>query len=401
MIKCSSIQFAVRCWLAIPLVVSVFAWTLANNHPVHADENASDQGEPVEIAAEELQSYLADLRSDSYAARMAAMHGLIESGGSAIDLLLEELDRTNDAEFQLRALEVLERLAHREIAVRESPASQALKQLVDSNKPVLASRAGSRLQRVADRRRLYASARLTELGAQINSETWRMRQLAQRPPMTESVVLDSKSWQGTAEDARLLTDLADVGDVRLLGPQINDEYLDSVGKLEGLISLSMKSTSITDAGMAKLAACRDLAILEIRYADISDTSIDVLAQMSLHAVEITGTRITSEGVKTLEERVPGIRIDFKAGAYLGVGADMMAAEGQNGCRLTRVEQDSAAEAAGLMIGDVITAYHGQKVVDFESLRALIAKNRAGDIVTVEWQRRGKPFKAEVELGAWD
>ena len=339
------------------------------------------------------------LDSGSYAQRNAAMGRLIDAGEPAIELIQKKISSASETEVQLRALDVLKILADREIAQRDSPAVQALEQLVGSEDPVLSRRAATRLDSVAEQRRDFAVKRLQELGANIDGDSWRQQILVGRAMLTQRVDLDSTIWHGTEEDAQLIAELGDVGEMRFTGPQITDRYLDPVGKLKGLVILYISRTSITDAGIARLKECKELARIVVRYTDITDASIETLAQLNVHSVEIIGTQITVQGVESLRERVPGIKVEYKAGAYLGVGADILGVD-EKGCRLNRIEPESAAAKAGLMVDDIIVTYAGKEITDFESLRNLIAINRPGDVVAVEWLRGSKTYKKDVVLGAW-
>ncbi|MEM8680114.1 MAG: PDZ domain-containing protein, partial [Planctomycetota bacterium] len=349
---------------------------------------------PLQISAQ-----LDDLASESYARRNAAMTQLIEAGSPAIDLILQKIRNSSEAEVQIRGLDVLKILADREIAERNSPAVNALETLARSDDPVLARRANTRLDGVAQQRRDFAVKRLQELGAKVDGDSWRQKILVGRGMITQRIDLDSNLWHGTEEDAQLIAELGDVGEVRLTGPQITDDYLEPLTKLTGLVYVYLSRTSVTDEGIAKLKACPDLAKVVLRYMDLTDATIGSLAEMNVHSVEIIGTDITLQAVEGLREQVPGIKVEYKAGAYLGVGADILGTNDQ-GCRLNRIEPDSAAAKAGLMVDDIVVSYDGKEITDFESLRNLIAVNRPGDVVSVEWLRGKKSFKADVTLGAW-
>ncbi len=70
---------------------------------------------------------------------------------------------------------------------------------------------------------------------------------------------------------------------------------------------------------------------------------------------------------------------------------------EGGCRVTEVVAGSSADAAGLKPGDVITAVNGEGVADIPSLTQIVRKHQAGDTVSVEFLREGKPNRADVVL----
>ena len=83
------------------------------------------------------------------------------------------------------------------------------------------------------------------------------------------------------------------------------------------------------------------------------------------------------------------------GPFLGVGPDD---NGDDRARIGRVIQGSAAENAGLRVGDVVQRFGGKKVKNFESLVQLIRKRKAGDKVEIEIERNGKTETMKVTLG---
>jgi len=82
--------------------------------------------------------------------------------------------------------------------------------------------------------------------------------------------------------------------------------------------------------------------------------------------------------------------------------------GIEGVVLMRVAPDSAAGRAGLkgavetqdgeiLLGDVITAIDGEKVVTLDDMQTILDRHKVGDRVTVEYTRDGKKLQATVTL----
>ena len=67
----------------------------------------------------------------------------------------------------------------------------------------------------------------------------------------------------------------------------------------------------------------------------------------------------------------------------------------DGARVQQVVEGSAAAAAGLKEGDVITAVGDRAVIDSESLTAVVREHRVGDSVDVTYLRDGAEQKTEV------
>jgi S1-C subfamily serine protease len=79
--------------------------------------------------------------------------------------------------------------------------------------------------------------------------------------------------------------------------------------------------------------------------------------------------------------------------FLGIGIE----DGDMGALITEVLADSAAERAGLLVGDVITAVNGEAVVDAEALRDAIGGLRPRESVTLEVLRDGETVTIEARL----
>ena len=67
----------------------------------------------------------------------------------------------------------------------------------------------------------------------------------------------------------------------------------------------------------------------------------------------------------------------------------------DGARVQQVVGESAADAAGLKEGDVITAVGDRAVIDSESLTAVVREYRVGDSVDVTYLRDGAEQTTEV------
>ena len=84
-------------------------------------------------------------------------------------------------------------------------------------------------------------------------------------------------------------------------------------------------------------------------------------------------------------------------ALLGVST-RPAADG-SGAEVLAIEPDSAADLAGLEVGDVIVAVDDDPITDPSELGVAIAERRPGDMVTLTVQRGGSELELEAELGA--
>lgn len=83
-------------------------------------------------------------------------------------------------------------------------------------------------------------------------------------------------------------------------------------------------------------------------------------------------------------------------AMLGVVTD----EADKGARITSITGESAAEKAGLKVGDVITHIGNKEVDGASDVAEAIREHKPGDKVTVRYLRDGKEMKVTAELGKW-
>ena len=81
-------------------------------------------------------------------------------------------------------------------------------------------------------------------------------------------------------------------------------------------------------------------------------------------------------------------------AFLGVGADGEDEEP----RIGTIFPGSAADKAGLKVGDVLLSFAGRKIKQFEDLPPLVRRHKPGQKVALEVRRGDKTLKFEVTLG---
>lgn len=85
-------------------------------------------------------------------------------------------------------------------------------------------------------------------------------------------------------------------------------------------------------------------------------------------------------------------------AFLGVeGADVLT-DGQAGAVIVAVVEDSAAEAAGLAVDDVVISFDGVPILSWGDLIAQVRAHQPGDTVDLELLRDGEELTLTVTLG---
>jgi serine protease Do len=73
----------------------------------------------------------------------------------------------------------------------------------------------------------------------------------------------------------------------------------------------------------------------------------------------------------------------------------------DGAYIRRVTPNSAAEAAGLRDGDLITKIDDQKVKDANDLTEIVGQYKPGDRITISYSRKGHDRQTTATLGAAD
>lgn len=87
---------------------------------------------------------------------------------------------------------------------------------------------------------------------------------------------------------------------------------------------------------------------------------------------------------------------IESNPYLGVYVDDQ--EDGNGVVITNIESESAAQAAGLQEGDVITGIDGTTITTSQALIDAIRSHEIGDEITVTYKREGQTQTARATLG---
>jgi hypothetical protein len=152
-----------------------------------------------------------------------------------------------------------------------------------------------------------------------------------------------------------------------------------------------------DEGVAHLTKLRDVPLVIIMGSDVTRTGVAQLAELeSLRDLQLYGTRLDEDDLAVLQKLMPGVTIDFRRGALLGVrGID-----GGGAAVVQSVQPGTAAAAAGIQSRDVIRRFNGEPVANFADLTGKIAKCMPGDRATLEIVRDNQAMDVVVSLGRW-
>jgi hypothetical protein len=373
-------------------LTAVLAFGLAVGGPATAD---SQEPEPqaVSHSPAEVRQWVRDLDSDSFLQREIATKKLIDAGVVSIEPLVAALSE-NNLEVTTRAIYVLRELALSNDPESEQAARKILEETARPRGTSAARRARETLARLDRIRRERSLDELKELGAVI-TEQKAFSTLGER---ADCAIEIGASWRGQADDLHRLRHVKGIGNLVLEGERVTDAWLEHIPRDDAPKALTIKRASVTDVGIEHLAGIEGMQWLSLMYVPITDQSAQHLSKINgVTTVRLYGSRMTRAGADRLRATMVGTEIDFRSGAFLGIGCQA----GETGCVVYTVRPDTAADEAGLQIKDVIYEYEGKPVTDFEQLTAMIAENRAGDTVTVKILRQGQKLEKRITLGQWE
>lgn len=90
---------------------------------------------------------------------------------------------------------------------------------------------------------------------------------------------------------------------------------------------------------------------------------------------------------------------FVPHGYLGAGLHPLGRHGQSGAMVMSIDEDGPAKAAGLVLGDVITAWNGAAVSGVRDVLGHLGPESIGRTVSLAILRAGAPATVAVTIGA--
>lgn len=373
--------------------VVVLAVLIASASSGQVDETApAEAAKPATL--EQIGKWIKDLDSDRFIEREEATLKLMDAGQIAVKPLSTALPDSS-LESVTRGIYVL-----RELALAPDV------QTADASRGVLekfAALEGTSLARLSTRtldaldeiRQQRAISFLEAKGARIGT-TYVQVGLAMMQNVF-SVEIDDQ-WEGETKDLQRLAWLGDAQQVVLTGSKISDEVVGHVVSMSNLSIVTIKRAKMSDRGMADLKKLKNVQQLSVMYTPIGDASVEHLqAHRNASLLKLYGTEMTKQAADKLQAAMPACKIDYRHGAFLGIGCNPH----PDGCAVAIIHPDSSAAKAGIRIDDVIVTYEGEKTVDFENLTKLIARNKAGDTVSMVIHRGEQELTKKITLGEWE
>lgn len=302
---------------------------------------ADEPPTPAQIAA-----WVEALGAGQYSQREAATKSLIAAGPAALEPLREAI-RAGDLEVGSRAIEIARSMLGGEDAPATAAAEAFLQSLAESDDASMAQLAEATLDFHALGMAEAAREKLESLGAII------AHGLLPTGQHGAHVTLNA-NWQGEPADLRLLA------------------------RVPGLLILSVHGVKLDESAMPVLGRLRHTS-----------------------RIELYGTGATEVQIAALAAKLPDTSLEVRKGGKLGVGGQ----PNPGPCLITQVQPGSAADKAGVQVGDIVLTVDGEPVANFEALTDRVGTRGPGEKVVLEIQR-GLPGEAAeritrtIELDAW-
>jgi hypothetical protein len=171
--------------------------------------------------------------------------------------------------------------------------------------------------------------------------------------------------------------------LQALGAKINDNYLSMASGKRGLEAVIDTRWKGSPEDLRLLPRLRNLRHVGIHGLKIDAQTLALLGRLrSLENIQLYGTGVSDEAVAALAARFPNAEIDVRKGGKLGVGGQRIVGP----CQITQVVAGSAADRAGLQIGDVVLSMDGVAVKNFEGLTEYVGRHGPGESIEVEIER---------------
>lgn len=352
---------------------------------------------------EQLATWASQLDADEFLVRETATIGLIAAGDKAIEPLRGVLQSAS-LEATSRCLFVLEQIGlSSDLDTQE--AARVLLEETAARTTSVGQRATAALAHLNELREAQALEQLASLGAIIGRDPI-INALGAIEEVPTSIEL-GPAWHGERRDLVRLKWLDSIQQVVLIGDTMDDQVLQLVLAMPGLQSLHTYRAKLSDESLAALAGRPQLHELGMYYTPITDKGFALITKApAITRIKLYGTKITKGAVDHFLAAQPGVYMDFRVGAYMGVSCDTF----DTSCIIQLVQPNSPAAKGGLKAEDIIVALDGVPVTGSPHLVELVSAHDANDVIKLDVQRRVitqenelklEDLKLSVTLGEWD
>lgn len=337
-----------------------------------------------------VEYWVGQLASDHYLRRESAQQKLIRAGDEAV-APLEGVLATADLETTELAIRALGEISMAQKPNDDSGAWAALDRISTKRAGSKANRAKIALEEVNAYRSETAIQAIQDAGVTVGVAEFVIQAISE-----SNVILQiDASWRGDIEVLDWLRWVRKVQFARIEGPAVNREVLERLAKMPDLNSITLVDGTIDVETIKTLQGIPSITALELRYTTIDEDVADALMELPLRSsLSLIGTDLAIAKVDAMREKLPGLKIEYKQGGYLGVGG----ADFGNVCQINRVLFGSAADKAGLKVGDTIERIGDTDIRQFSDLQAKVSQHHEGESLTIEFSRQGNKAQVTVVLG---
>jgi hypothetical protein len=285
----------------------------------------------------------------------------------------------------------------------DDEAGRLLAELAEQKESVaLARRAAAALAELTQQRSLQALTALEQLGAKITPSV-----LDVNNPQDGRVISIElgENFRGEITELKRLKWIVESPVLILSGQQVTDDWIKLAMAMPGIEELHLYRAKITEAALEPLVGHAAIKQVGIYHTPVQDAVLDPLIKLPLLAfVKLYGTQVSKEAVEKFKA-ASGLAVDFRRGAFLGVGGPDL----EGTCLITKVHPGSPADKAGIQLNDIIVRFGGTEVISFSKLTELIAPHQPGDEVEIEVVRRifddqggaARTVSTKVVLVGWE
>ena len=366
----------------IAIGADAFDANFSGQNQATAEGDASPQGE-------DLDDWVKQLGHENYLRRERASRRLVKAGPVAIVALAEAV-RTGDLEVVERAASAIIEIAIKVPPREDGGAFEKMAEISTQSVGRPASIARSAMAEIKDFRSDQARKSLTRAGVFVGLAEFSIGAQSRQRMLVEI----GANWNGNLEALQWLEWLRGYDNARLEGKVTNLKVVQEVAKMPDLRSLILADAVIDDESLNALAEVPRLDTLEFQYSKLRESHGDLIAGLPLRtSLILMGTGLSPERAAQLKEELPGLQIQYRRGGFLGV----MCIDNFDVCEITGIQEGSAAEAAGLIRGDVITMVNDREIKHFRDLQNAINEFVPGDEVEVYYQRGSEEKSLKLKL----
>jgi hypothetical protein len=350
---------------------------------------SADEPTHATIDEKPISYWIEELDHNQFLRRQAASKKLLTIGAQAVGPLAEATTQGR-LELTERAISVLQSLAVKQSPDDETGAYGALTGLATAGTGSASLRARAALELIRSERQVQAVERLTAAGVKLGYREF----VIDSRSLNDDVVWIDSTWNGDVGVLRWLRWINRVAYAVVEGSAVNAEVLEQLVRMPDLHSVVLRESKLDSDIFTPLFALPRIDELEFRYIPLNADDATKISKLPVRVqLGLIGTGLPIGPVTALKEAMPGLKVVYRQGGFLGVKCNNLTPD----CQVDSVVQGGAAEKAGMMPGDVIEMIDGVPIARFEDLQMQIGQHVPGDQVEIKFDRRGEKLSAQVTL----